>query len=83
MCVIGLFEGEGTSCADLKVRQYLCSGVSGDGPLGSFNDCKGATGAAIVSDFFLRLCFCEIGVKFLSDRLDYFSARLALLAASN
>lgn len=49
MCVIGLFEGEGTSCVDLKVRQYLCSGVSGDGPLGSFSGCNGATGAAIVS----------------------------------
>ena len=48
MCVIGLFEGEGMSCVDPKVRQYLCSGVSGEGPLGSFKDCKGVTGAAIV-----------------------------------
>ena len=46
--VIGLLEGEGISCWDLKVRQYVCSGVSGEGPGGSLTGCSGSTGAAIV-----------------------------------
>ena len=36
MWVIGLFAGEGTSNCDLKVRQYVCSGVRGEGPGGNF-----------------------------------------------
>ena len=35
MYVIGLPEGDGISCCDLKVRQYVCSGVKGEGPGGS------------------------------------------------
>lgn len=45
--VIGLFEGEGTSCCDLKVRQYVCSGVKGEGPGGALTGWRGRTGADI------------------------------------
>lgn len=46
---MGLFEGEGMSNWDLKVRQYVCSGVRGEGPGGSFKGCKEVTAAAILS----------------------------------
>lgn len=45
--MIGLVEGEGTSCCDLKVRQYVCSGVKGEGPGGSLTGWRGSTGADI------------------------------------
>lgn len=35
MWVIGLFAGEVTSNCDLKVRQYDCSDVRGEGPEGN------------------------------------------------
>ena len=46
---MGLFEGEGTSCWDLNVFQYVCSGVSGEGPGGSLTGCRDVTGAAILA----------------------------------
>ena len=49
MCVIGLFEGEGTSSCDLNVRQYFCSGVNGEGPGGSLTGGGGSTGADILA----------------------------------
>jgi hypothetical protein len=39
---------EGTFCDDLKPFQYCCSGVMGEGPLGSFTCWSFVTGAAIV-----------------------------------
>ena len=47
MWVIGLFAGEGTSSCDLKVRQYVCSGVRGEGPDGNFTGWIARTGADI------------------------------------
>ena len=46
----GYDDGEGMSCGELNVRQYCCSGVSGDGPAGSFNCGNGVTDAAMISD---------------------------------
>lgn len=37
--------------SDLKVRQYFCSGVIGEGPFGSLTGGRDVTGAAI----FLRI----------------------------
>lgn len=34
MCVMG--DWEGVFCEDLKPFQYCCSGVRGEGPVGSF-----------------------------------------------
>lgn len=50
MWLIGLFEGDGTSSCDLNVRQYVCSGVRGEGPGASLTGCRGSTGA----DIFVR-----------------------------
>jgi hypothetical protein len=36
MWVTGYEVGEGTICCERKDFQYCCSGVIGDGPLGSF-----------------------------------------------
>lgn len=46
MCVTG--DWEGTFCADLNDFQYSCSGVMGEGPLGSFTCWSFVIGAAIV-----------------------------------
>lgn len=48
MWVTGLFDGVGTSSWDLKVHQYVCSGVRGEGPGGSLTGGRGSTGADIV-----------------------------------
>lgn len=40
--------GEGTFCEDLNPFQYLCSGVIGEGPEGSFRSCSLCTGCAIL-----------------------------------
>lgn len=45
--VMGLLDGEGINCWDLKLRQYVCSGVSGEGPGGSLISCNGSTWAAM------------------------------------
>lgn len=42
------------------MRQYVCSGVSGDGPAGSFNGCKGVTGAAIMFRGALHFCNTKV-----------------------
>lgn len=48
MCVNGKEPpGEGTRSCDLKDFQYICSGVIGAGPLGSFVCGNLVTGAAI------------------------------------
>lgn len=48
ICVIGKEPpGEGIRNWDRKDFQYCCSGVMGEGPLGSFVCCNFVTGAAI------------------------------------
>ena len=47
MCVTGLECGEGSSCWDRKPRQKRWSGVTGEGPEGSFKGCNAVTGAAM------------------------------------
>jgi len=46
--VIALLEGEGISCCDLNVRQYVCSGVRGDGPGASLTGCNDITGTDMI-----------------------------------
>lgn len=48
MCVIGFECGEGMSCGDRKLRQYLCSEVIAAGPDGSFIGWRAVTVAAMV-----------------------------------
>ena len=51
MWVIGLFEGDGNNNWDLNVRQYVCSGVLGEGPGASLTGPRGMTGADILVRF--------------------------------
>jgi len=50
ICVIGFECGEGMSCGDRKLRQYLCSEVMAAGPDGSFMGCRAVTAAAMVNE---------------------------------
>ncbi len=43
-----IVDGEGIFCVDLKLFQYSCSGVVGEGPVGSFTCWSFVTGAAIL-----------------------------------
>lgn len=46
--MIGYVVGDGTSNWFLKLRQYRCSAVTGDGPAASLCCCSGPTWVAIV-----------------------------------
>ena len=47
MQVMGLLEGEGIVSWDLKVRQYSCSEVMGDGRWENLTGCNDVTAAAM------------------------------------
>ena len=51
MCVIGEEDGEGSCRSDENVLQYFCSGVRGEGPVGSLTRVRGSTSAAIFAEF--------------------------------
>jgi len=94
--VMGLESGDGMSCCERKLRQYLCSGVTGDGPEGSLRGCRAVTGAAMAERYLWMLSRrgdddCEFGkiLYYLHKRTDIpvglktpFSPRTSLAVGS-